>query len=90
MKNQVLTQIKSLSFHLEEEDGNAEAVLYVLNRLELTLDSVSNINFDSNEELKDFVLGESDPLTDNIDCVSDSFKQDVREIQHMMINYYSV
>lgn len=90
MKNQLLEQIKSLGFYLGEEDGNAESVLFVISRLELTLDSVSNMNFDSNDELKDFVLSDSDPLTDDIDGVSDIFRQEVREVQHAIINYYSV
>lgn len=90
MKSELLEQIKSLGFYLGEEDGNAESVLYVINSLELTLDSVSNMNFDSNAELKDFVLGESDPLTEYIDGVSDSFREDVREVQGAIIIHYSV
>ncbi|MFK3873066.1 hypothetical protein [Pseudoalteromonas rhizosphaerae] len=86
MKN-LQTQIKQLEAYLGYEDFNHEAVLEVIESLNSSLEHVSNNDFDR-EELTDYLLSENDPL-DNLDGISDAFFEEVREIQHAIINYYS-
>ena len=86
MKN-LQTQIKKLEAYLGYEDFNHEAVLAVIDSLNSSLEHVSNNEF-SREELTEYFLSENDPL-DNLDGISDAFFEEVREIQHQIINYYS-
>lgn len=86
MKN-LQTQIKQLEVFLGEEDFNHSAVLEVIESLNESLEHISNNEF-SKAEISEYLLSENDPLT-NIDGVSELFLEDVRNIQHQIINYYS-
>ena len=80
-------EIKSLEVFLGEEDGNSESVLYTIKTLNEILEMLPNQDWDA-ETIRDHVLSDNDPL-DRIDGVSDSFRENVREVQHGIINYFS-
>jgi hypothetical protein len=88
MTAQTLSQeIKSLEVFLGEEDGNSESVLYTIKILNEIVEMLPNQDWDA-ETIKEHALSDNDPL-DRIDGVSDLFRENVREIQHGIINYYS-
>lgn len=84
----MLNQIKNLEIYCGEEDGNANAVLLAMDKLSENLNYAQNAEL-TRGELSDYMLSDHDVL-DNIDGVSDAFREDVREIQHAIINYYGI
>lgn len=70
-----------------DEDGNAEGIQVAANKLGQVLHNASNADW-SKDELTEYVLSENDPL-DNVDGISDLAREEVREIQHAIINTFA-
>lgn len=80
-------EIKSLEVFLGDEDGAAESVLYTIKTLNEIIEMLPNQNWDA-ATIKEHVLSDNDPL-ERVDGVSDLFRENVREVQHGIVNYYS-
>ena len=81
-------EINDLEFYFGNEDQGAEVTLSVINRLRDINEKAKSAEW-TNEELTALNFNDSDPLdTQCADDLPEAMKEDIRQIQHGIINYY--